>query len=54
MNDGPIKMMGGPFDVFGLFEGAGITVESYFSSKGQSTSGKVISIPFPKFRPQVK
>ena len=41
---GAIQMMGGPFDPFGFFEGAGMAVESWLTGKGYSTFGKAASL----------
>lgn len=44
INDGPVIMMGGSFDVFGVFEGAGMYMESWFTDKGLPNVGKLLSV----------
>ena len=44
INDGPVVMMGGPFDVFGIFEATGMYIESWFTDKGLPNVGKLSSV----------
>lgn len=44
LNDGPVIMMGGPFDVFGIFEAAGMLIDSWFTNKNLPTVGKIASV----------